>query len=385
MRRDVDAVRLLGGLLDRHERAAGGRRITAIPATAFGTPDERTALVGVLRAAESVGAVTLEWDRDAPHLIGRVVLKDADRLYRHLDRPPADVVLTSALAALDGVTPATMPALSLKARLASAWIAGGEVLGVGCDQAEQGVGLVRAVDAAFAPSDVRLPLRTRSARFLGDSKMLERNMRRLLAFARLEGLVDPSLRRDDALRALDLEKYPQPVLIAGPLIVRGAAIGSWAYAGMAAEEAEEVLVDGRLGAVVTVENLESFNRHARERRRRDEAVVYTGGFPGRGVVAALRRLVREGSVSVVHHWGDIDAGGVAIGRYLEQALPVPIRPHLMDPNLARRLGRPVPATVAPAGCVGGFAELTRFLASPDAHALEQEVLDPAYVDRADAT
>ena len=333
-------------------------------------------LEGGLRAASEAGGVELEWDRDAPHLIARVLLRDAATLYRHLERQPADAVLSAALDTLDGVRPSTQAAFALKARLTSAWSTGGAALGLGPDRADQAAQLVQAVDAAFAPSDVRLPLRTRSARLLGDSKALERALPRLLAFARLEGLIDPSLRRDDALRALDLEKYPQPVLLAGPMLVGGKHIGAWTYAGLAVEEIDAIEVDGRLSAILTVENLESFNRHAREARREKEAVVYTGGFPARGVVAVLRRLIQQGALENVYHWGDIDAGGIAIGRYLEQALAVPIRPHLMDPSLARALGQAAAPFPQRTPAIGAFGELAAFLASDDACTLEQEVLDP---------
>lgn len=386
MRRgETDAARLLGDLLDRHERAGrAARRITAFPATSFGSPDDRAALEGGLRAAADAGAVGLEWDRDAPHLIGRVVLGDAQALYRHLGRTPPDAIMAAALAVLSAASPETAAARSLRDRLASAWAVGGAAFGFGPERADRAVELVRAADAAFAPSDVRLPLRTRSARLLGDSKMLERHLRRLLEFARSEGLVDRSLGRDDALRALDLEKYPQPVLGAGPLLVRGSSMAGWAYAGLAAEEVDDLRVDGRLRALLTVENLESFNRHCREARRPDEVVVYTGGFPAGGVLTAIRRLLSIGSIDAVHHWGDIDGGGVAIGRHIERSLTVPVRPHLMEPALAIERGRPVPATDR-IDVAGAFGETAAFLASHGAHALEQEVLDPVPIRRDDAT
>lgn len=116
MRRDeTDPARLLGNLLDRHERAIGpgatgiGRRITAFPATVFSSPGEREALSGGLRAAGEVGAIHLEWDREAPHLVRRVVLMDAARLYHHLGRRTAGDLVADAMSTLDGIEPATDP------------------------------------------------------------------------------------------------------------------------------------------------------------------------------------------------------------------------------------------------------------------------------------
>lgn len=76
--------------------------------------------------------------------------------------------------------------------------------------------------------------------------------------------------------------------------------------------------------------------------------------------------------------GDIDAGGVRIGRFLEESLPLPVVPHLMTDALALSSGRAVPPLngMENVPTHSAFALLARFLASDSAHILEQEVLDP---------
>jgi hypothetical protein len=50
-------------------------------------------------------------------------------------------------------------------------------------------------------------------------------------------------------------------------------------------------------------------------------VVYTGGFPSAGVVDILSNVLRALPTDVPFlHWGDIDAGGLRIFRYLEENL-----------------------------------------------------------------
>ena len=77
-----------------------------------------------------------------------------------------------------------------------------------------------------------------------------------------------------------------------------------------------------LRTVVTIENLESFNRHVREARRTDDAVLYTGGSPSRSVVAALRRLEELGARSLAR-WGDVDHGGIRIANRLFEVMGAP--------------------------------------------------------------
>jgi hypothetical protein len=116
-------------------------------------------------------------------------------------------------------------------------------------------------------------------------------------------------------------------------------------------DAGEVLnLAGPVRSILTVENLESFSRHVRECRLPEDIVVYTGGFPSNGTIAVLRRLIMLSAVDGMA-LGDIDGGGVRIGRYLEHTLATPVAPHLMSPELA-----PEPA----------FASLTAYLCTPGA-------------------
>ena len=380
MKREADAGRLLNGMLDRFERGSDrSRRIIARASLSFESAAAHRRLDELLAGARDAGAVELTFDREAPHLVDRVVLRDAARLYAYLDRRPAEVDLDVGLSRLRSLRASTDVGRALAAHVAERWSAGTTAMALAPAEIDQAIALVRAADAAFTPlPGGRLPLRTRSARLLGDSKALERSLSKLLAFLRQTGRTEPDLSRDETLRALGLEKFPQPILAAGPLLVSGLAVTSWTYVGLPPEAGDAVEVAGKVRSILTIENLESFNRHVRECREPADAVVYTGGFPSAGVIGILRRLVALSDVPCVWHWGDIDGGGLKIGRYLERMLPRPIRPHLMSADLATRHGRTTPpsrdmATI-PAG--SAFGPLAAFLSSPAACQLEQEMLDP---------
>lgn len=380
MRRDADAGKLLHGLLDRVERRPERtRRIMARPAQGFAGAAQRDALAAGLAAAADAGAVTLEMDRDAPHLVARVVLADPDRLYSHLGRIPAAQRDADALGAVAALVPATEVGRGLLDAVAAHWRDARAYVGLSVGDVDGVAALLRVADAAFTPlTGGPLPLRTRSARLLGDSKAMERGLSRLLAHLRHAGALDDTLGRDEALGVLGLSKFPRPFLVAGPLTVASADVAGLSYLGVAPEDIGAVALSGPVTSVMSVENLESFQRQVREARGEGDVVVYCGGFPAQGVVHALRHLVATAGVGCLHHWGDIDAGGVRIGRYVEEAVGVTVVPHLMDAATALTRGRPVAATPALATMPDGsaFAPLARFLADDGAHALEQETLDP---------
>lgn len=386
MKRESDAILLLNRLLDRFERASdASRRIILRGGHSFASSEAHHRFNGLLAEAGNAGAIDVIFDRDAPHLIDKVILLDAGRLYAHLDRQPAETGQREALAALAALSPATEAGRALRDHFAEQWRGGKKALALTPADIRQAVRLVGAADAAFTElPGGRVPLRTRSARLLKDSKALERVMSKLLAFLRQTGRLDPELTRDEALQVLGLEKYPQPLLLAGPLLIDGLSVADWTYAGLPPEAADMLDLAGPANSILTVENLESFNRHVRESRQPADIVVYTSGFPSTGTLALLRRLIARSGLDQVWHWGDVDGGGVRIGLYLERSLPVSVTPHLMSAELARAYGKPA----APLKTLKGippdssFAPLAAFLSSADAHWLEQETLDPQPVSTA---
>ena len=378
--RQADARTLLMRLIDRHERARTDRTIAERPSQEFAEPGERRALTETLEAAAEAGAVSLGWDRDAPHLIAKVKLVDPPSLYAFLGRTPASQLAAAAATRISAIQAITEPARGLIQELLAAWGAGTKVAGLGFQDVGEATALVAALDAAFTELPGDVPLRTRSARLLGDSKALERALPAMISYLRHSGQIDAELSRGEAVERLGLSKYPQPVLVAGDLVVNGIDVSDWHYIGLPPELASGVVAPQDTRSVLSIENLESFNRHVRTSRQPGDVVVYTGGFPSAAVLSALRRLVAD--IGILHHWGDIDPGGVRIGRHLETALGVEVRTHLMEPAVAMRLGAvprsPQPAPRMPAE--SAFAQLAAYLRMPDAAWLEQEIVDPSPVD-----
>lgn len=388
MKRHGDAGQLLNSLLDAWERrGAGGRRISARPPLQFDSAASRSRLYEALEAAADIGGITIEMDREAPHLVARVTLRDAEALYRHLGRQPAAETLVLALARLDAAPAETTEAQEIAALFAACWRDGRTAAGIGPKSVAEALDLVRAADAAFKRLGAApLPLRSRSARLLGDSKALEKAVPKLISLLQQAGRIEPGLGRDEILKRYGLEKYAQPVLIAGPLACAGETLPAWPFMGVPPEAVADLSAPSAT-ALLTIENLESFNRHVRERRRRDEVVVYLAGFPAPIILEAIHRVVESASLQHIWHWGDIDPGGGAIARHLELNISVPLRLHLMSAEIAERDGgtggeQPARLLVPASSAVAALAD---YLTTPTARWLEQERIDPEPLPAKDDT
>lgn len=234
-------------------------------------------------------------------------------------------------------------------------------------------GLMAVRDAPVGALD----LRSFSRKTTGDSKLIERNMGRIAYHLRRPDSLPDYL--EDARQVLahyGLEKFPQPILAAGPLIYRGSPLGQAPYAGLAPEVAAGVTAGRQAQSILTIENLASFNRHVREALSEDEIVIYISGFPARHTLAFIRRLAEE-SGAACYHWRDIDLGGLRIAPHLHENLPGRLNLHLMSEALALARGQPMKplsgVDFSPDSPISGLA---RFLASEKAHSHEQEEIDP---------
>ncbi|WXJ94025.1 hypothetical protein MCACP_04890 [Neomoorella carbonis] len=224
----------------------------------------------------------------------------------------------------------------------------------------EGYGELVKVLQALPQLEDSTPERIFSQRVLGDSKAFEQRVKkRLLALLKSHG---PEEYETDAeyLDSVGLTDNPKMVLVAGAFTFRagGTAVDVGELPGGLGLAAHTVRVMEITAVtapwVLLVENLTSYYQvvqsvselavPSREREGdRGQAiegpgglVVYTGGFPHRGVQLFLRRLqdYRE-TLAVaarppVYHWGDLDYGGIRICEYIRRNLIPDLQPHLMD-------------------------------------------------------
>lgn len=371
---------LLERLVDKAERlpdrtrAAGER-----PPERFASAEERTAFDALLIDAQRVQAIAIKRGRgETAHLITRVVLRDVDALRAFLGRSSSVSKAQAARqAVLDVFEPKTEGSRDALNQLTEGWLIGRQPFRLGPSEIQDVYAFLSALDAVVLrdPLD-RRDLRTYSRKATGNSKRIEEQAARIAGFMRKTGRLDPGLEDEDAMKALGLEKFPQPVLMAGPIRVASTDLSGLAYVGVAPEDAATIEPSGPVRTLLTIENLASFNRQVREARSPDAVIIYTGGFPSRAVGAALRAIGTWSCVEAFH-WGDVDLGGLRIALAIATALGRAPKPHLMTPQEALRAGiASVPLLTPDLPREHLWAPLAEFLRSQEAHILEQEEQDP---------
>ena len=387
--RTADAgVDFLERLLERSERNPDrSRPASAAPAyDSLSTAQQVGRFHDLMAAAERFGAVEVQRGRrDRGHLIERVRVRDPELLARHLGRPTAAAMAQRARDELLPIATSGEPWVAgLLDEMAGRWARGDAAYRLTAVQAEATREFFTLL-AAMSRHEARgLDARTFSFRAANDTKAFDRHASRLAAVLGVR-IGQPGAAADVVWAHIGLERYSHPVHLKGPVFVEGPTGrlvdgNAKPFASVHPDMLPQLSVMEIPAAILTIENYASFNRQVREIDD-GSLVVYTGGFPAAGVIELLSKVltVVPGDVPFLH-WGDIDAGGLRIFRYLEENLPRGPRPHLMTMALAVDLGRaadPDASLAAIARSGSAIQELAEWLAfGSDIRHLEQEALEP---------
>lgn len=378
----ADTLGFLSKLIDRLETIPDRARLPSSKPPVFGDLPDKQAFEADLAVAATAGAVRLEMGRGwgSRHIVERVALADPDALYALLGRLPLGERVASAMVRMRHALPAPHPDVEAAlVAMEAAWLSLRKQQGFGLDDAEAATGFLRALDALLRrdPADARM-LRTFSRQAIGDSKLVERHLHPIAAHLRASGRLPDEASDEDALAALGLERCPHPILVAGPVVAGGLDAGAVPWLGLPPETVPSWNPGSPVRSVLSIENLTSFHQHVRHAMRPGDVVVYTGGFPSRGTCAALR-AVATWCPDRCFHWGDVDPHGVMIALHVARAAGTRFRPHLMEARTAVLRGSAAAPHHRALGDGTDFAAIGAFLASPDAHRMEQEELDPMEV------
>jgi hypothetical protein len=387
--RTIDAgIEFLERLLERSERNPDRSR----PASAAPEYDDLTTAQQVGRfhdlmaSAERFGAVEVRRGRrDRGHLIERVRVRDAELLAKHLGRPTAAVVAQRARDELFPVAATGEPwVTSLLEEMTARWARGESYYRISAGQTDAAKEFFTLL-AAVSRQEARGPdARTFSLRATNDTKTFDRHASRLAAALGVR-IGEPGASPDRVWSLIGLDRLSHPIHVRGPVSICGEAgvlVSGTAkpFASIHPEMLPRLKVTETPSAILTIENFASFNRQVREIED-GSLVVYTGGFPTAGIIEFLSKVLTTvpGEVALLH-WGDVDAGGLRIFRYLEEKLPRGPQPHLMTRELACTCGQPAApdaslASIAKSGSV--VSKLADWLAfGTDIRHLEQEALEP---------
>lgn len=309
---------------DRHEAGVAARRpaLTDSALTAYKalrSLREKEGFEAVMVHAQVEGAIKILRPRNDPQgLIERIELVDVGKLAVLLGEVSHSVLVDQARKAL---TPyiETYPVLH---DVVAIWERLKNVRGNGPDDAAQWSMACEAV--AYARSQVALgivetPVRDASSRLFKDSKRIERLVARIDVL--LSGSVEDDARPDaEVLQELGLYREPQPVRLAGNIVVRrerGALPLDRPYCAL--PPSTVLGLSSAPVQLLTIENQTTFHVWARQYCDSGALCLYTAGMPSPAWRAMYLRLLADLPAGTpVLHWGDVDEGGFRIAAHLSQ-------------------------------------------------------------------
>lgn len=302
------------------------------------TPGQRTQMLDDLRAAEGVGAVILEWDKDyfTRHILKRVTLSDHAILSGFLGVPLAKDIVQEGEEAITTLTQCSAPWIKeCSDSIMDLWKKNKLAQGMEPGDFQSLTLVLRALIAVSEERHVNLDLRTFSVRCFEDSKAFESIQSRFAdLWKKYAPDGQPELNTDEVLASLGIAKFPLPILFRGPIHLRTSkrvidCTDCHPFIGLPPQSIVDVLDTSHATYLLTIENLTTFNRYAAEVVD-NGIVLYTGGFPSPEVRRIYSLLVDHlGVAKNVYHWGDMDEGGIKIMACLQKAVKTQIRPHLM--------------------------------------------------------
>ena len=140
------------------------------------------------------------------------------------------------------------------------------------------------------------------------SKKLEVNLSRAISLVARHRNIDPEVFREQ----VGITRYPAPVMLRAPAHVltpddRRIDLDIHPYTGLHPDQIVNLHADG-CRAIISVENLTSFERLVREPGIEDLCIIYTAGNANTPVIDTISSI---GDVPWFH-WGDIDILGIRI-------------------------------------------------------------------------
>ncbi|WP_161569250.1 Wadjet anti-phage system protein JetD domain-containing protein [Candidatus Oscillochloris fontis] len=340
------AALLLHTLLDRAEQPGRQQviRVRLVPAQHpdYFSPEDvapRQQTNQIVQQLADAGALRLHWQKweQGNWLEALDLLPErASDLYHLLQRQPRTDQVADLLALLDTQHPPPGWYARFLAGVRDQIAAGRAPTPLVLGDAAFNADLLRLLGTL---AELQAPIleRSLSTRLFGDSKRLEELRSPLLSVLRGYAPDAASFAGDDAalLRAYGIERTPEYIPLAGPLILQptqGAAIDlahfSPSLALSAAMLRQIDVAACSATRLLTVENATSFTELL-ALRPPDLLLLYTGGFASPTLLVFLRSICQLRPDLPVYHWGDLDAGGLRILAHLRTHLGA-ISPLAMD-------------------------------------------------------
>jgi len=294
--------------------------------------------------AQAEGAIRVQRPRHEPNgLIERIELADVVKLAKFLGGVPHAARVQAAVEILAAQVDC-YPALR---DVFSCWEKLKRVRGTGPESAIEwamACEVIAYCRGQVALGAIETPVRDASSRLFKDSKRIERLVSRIdvLLSGSLEDVARPE---GEVLQELGLYREPQPVRMAGNIVLRRERGDFPLDRPYGAMPPSTVIGLGSMPSqLLTIENLTTFHVWARQHCDSDVLCLYTAGMPSPAWQAMYLRLLAElPATTKVLHWGDVDEGGFRISAFLSRCAAeaghclLPWKMHPSDiPDVLRR-------------------------------------------------
>lgn len=325
--------------------------------------DERRALHETMAAWSTRGVVELEWaPYEEGNLLARAFLQwsGIPAAYRLLQRvPKADELAEIQSDLVTFVPQLTAPWMQTWLKDVQSWLEERKGLPKHLlpETPNQRLLLLQSLAGLALKEDETMPMRLFSKRYLKSSKAFEQHVRsRIVRLLRQYGLPTWSetgvggLVEDDAalLAEAGIQTAYEDVNFCGPLVLQSATYGEPVDCecfptGLALDTEALARMDIAhipVRRMLSIENKTNYHHYIRHERQPDELVVYLGGFPSPGKRRFLARLLDAardprrgvGERVLLHHWGDLDYGGILIAETLAGTVWPDVQPWRMEPE-----------------------------------------------------
>jgi len=185
-----------------------------------------------------------------------------------------------------------------------------------------------------------------SLKYLGNSKLFQKKIRRKLASLAGQYLHEGNdLSEDDILAELGINKTSDEVLIRGPIIFsyQGRIIDYTPFFFGGIIDTRFVgamkIIKADFKKLLVIENKANFHFLTAQNLPQDILLLYIGGFPGplkRKLLEKIYQFNLSNKLKMqFYHWGDLDVGGLKIFNLVKGVLPT-LEPLFMDSNTLLR-------------------------------------------------
>ncbi len=287
-----------------------------------------------LALAESKNCILLEWEKyyEGTNLQG-IRLLDEKKLADFLNEPYVPELVDQAIKKVE--FPQSNHWLYKEVHyIINAWCSGKTKYNVSYKQPERLNKAIKAILILEESSEL-MNYRQFGARYFGDSKIIDKNMKSVIGKILKTHYKHNDLNYEDILAEFNLVKMRHPFAVSGPILFEDEEISVNAsirpYIAIPDILFDSAKLTKEPDYLLTIENWSSYFEYT-EKILDNAIILFTGGYPSRRLQEFYSYLINNTSCDL-YHWGDSDPHGFQILKVFQSlADDKKVMPHSMKYN-----------------------------------------------------